>query len=153
MSGGRASAGSESKIETRFLRMVLDHDTGRLSGVVMDGPYRGRNLSQLSFDEAIELHRQCAADLQSVQVVEAWLERTWPDWRDRPGSHRPPPGAASGQMSQDEAFSILGLQPGAGRDEIKAAHRRLMSRIHPDHGGSNYLAAKINQAKDILIKD
>ncbi len=152
MSGGRPGPGRSSRVETRFLRMTLEHDSGALSGEVTDGPFRGRKLSQLSFDEAIELHRQCAADSQSTQVLEAWLDRTWPDWRERPRGS-PPPGTPSGAMTRDEAFAVLGVEPGASREEIKAAHRRLMGHMHPDHGGSNYLAAKINQAKDILLND
>lgn len=153
MSAGRPGPGRSSRVETRFLRMTLQHDSGVLSGEVMDGPYRGRRLSQLSFDEALELRRQCAADTQSVQVLETWLDRTWPDWREQPTHEAPPPGNGGGAMTRDEAYAVLGLQSGASREEIKMAHRRLMARMHPDHGGSNYLAAKINQAKDILLTD
>jgi hypothetical protein len=153
MSSTRARHGGSSRVETRFLCMTLEHDSGVLTGEVMDGPLRGRKLSQLSFDEAMELHRQCAADPQSVQVLEAWLERTWPDWRERPQREPPPGDAAGGPMSRDEAYEILGLKSGASREEIKAAHRRLMTRMHPDHGGSNFLAAKINQAKDLLLRE
>ncbi len=151
MSGGRRGAGRNSRVETRFLSMTLDHDSGALSGEVMEGPFRGRKLSQLSFDEAVELYRQCAADSQSVQVLEAWLDRTWPDWRERPSAGQPRTGG--GAMTRDEAYEVLGLSQGASPAEIKAAHRRLMGQLHPDHGGSNYLAAKINQAKDILLRD
>jgi hypothetical protein len=153
VSAGRAGGGRNSQVETRFLRMTLEHDSGALAGEVMDGPFRGRKLSQLSFDEAMELLRQCAADTQSVQVLEAWLDRTWPDWRERPHGAAAPPGGGGGAMTREEAFAVLGLQPNATREEIKAAHRRLMARMHPDHGGSNYLAAKINQAKDMLLND
>lgn len=153
MSNGHAKAGGASRVETRFLRMSLEHDSGTLSGEVMDGPYRGRKLSQLSFDEAMELRRQCAADPQSAQVLDAWLDRTWPDWRERPASEAPHQSPGSGRMTRDEACAILGVAAGASREEIKAAHRRLMSRMHPDHGGSNYLAAKINQAKDLLLNE
>jgi hypothetical protein len=154
MSSARARQGGSSRVETRFLRMTLEHDSGVLVGEVMDGPFRGRKLSQLSFDEAMELHRQCAADPQSVQVLEAWLERTWPDWRERP-SHQPPPNdpLGGGPMTREEAYAILGLKEEASREEIKAAHRRLMTRMHPDHGGSNFLAVKINQAKDFLLRN
>ncbi len=153
MSVGHRGPGRNSRVETRFLRMTLDHDSGALSGEVMDGPFRGRKLSQLSFDEAVELYRQCAADSQSVQVLEAWLDRTWPDWRDRPSAEQARNAGGGGAMSRDEAYEVLGLAPGASPVEIKAAHRRLMGHLHPDHGGSNYLAAKINQAKDILLND
>ncbi|HLN24494.1 MAG TPA: DnaJ domain-containing protein [Patescibacteria group bacterium] len=155
MANGRASAGGMSQVDTCFLSMRLDHDSGSLSGEVMDGPYRGRKLAELSFDEAMDLHRQCAADAQSVQVLEAWLERVWPDWRERlrAAAEPPPPPENSGAMSRGEAFAVLGLTPDASPAEVKAAYRRLMSVLHPDHGGSDYLAAKINQAKTLLLGD
>ncbi|HIJ62183.1 MAG TPA: molecular chaperone DnaJ [Rhodospirillaceae bacterium] len=154
MAPGGPGPGRVSRVETQFLRMTLDHDAGTLSGEILDGPFRGRKLSQLSFDEAIELSRQCAADSRSAQVLEAWLDRTWPDWAERSASRQPPPPAPGGeQMSRAEALDVLGLSGDAKAEDIKAAHRRLMGLIHPDRGGSNYLAAKINRAKDILLND
>jgi len=150
-SGVHASSGGGSRVETRFLHMTLDHDSGNLSGEVMDGPFAGRSLSQLSFEEALAVHRFCAADPQSSQLLEAWLDRTWPDWRETSDPHVTGPGE-TGPMSRQEACEILGIAPDAGLEAIKAAHHRLMVRLHPDHGGSNYLAAKINQAKDLLLK-
>jgi len=152
---GRATAGGESRVDTRFLRMRLDHDSGRLTGEVTDGPYRGRKLAELSFDEAMDLHRQCAADVQSAQVLEAWLDRTWEDWRERPQAAAEPPPSPdhAGEMSRSEAFAVLGLKPDAAPAEVKAAYRRLMGVAHPDHGGSDYLAAKINQAKNLLLDE
>lgn len=161
MGGAKTQAGRTSKVETRFLSMTLDHSSGTLTGKVVDGPFRGRRLNELSFDEAMELFRQCAADPQSAQVLEAWLDRTWPDWREQ--AHQrwsqgrssrdsaSSSGPSSGRMSREEALAVLGLEPGASAEEIKAAHRRLMAAAHPDRGGSNYLAAKINQAKDVLL--
>jgi hypothetical protein len=149
--GANASSGGGSRVETRFLHMTLDHDSGVLSGEVVDGPLAGRPLSQLSFEEALALHRFCAADPQSAQLLEAWLDRIWPDWREAADPHVAGP-RESGPMSRQEACAILGVAPDAGLDAIKEAHHRLMVRLHPDHGGSNYLAAKINQAKDLLLK-
>lgn len=146
--GVKAASGNQSRVETRFLRMTLDHDSGVLSGEVRDGPFAGRTLSQLSFAEALDLYRFCGADPQSVQLLESWLDRIWPDWRAASGVRE----ADNGRMTREEACQILGLAPDADRDAIKEAHRRLMVKLHPDHGGSTYLASKINQAKDVLLK-
>lgn len=154
MGGGRASPGQTSQVETHFLRMSLDHETGALDGVVVAGHFAGRRLAELDAHEALALWHDVQADPQSAQVLEAWLDRTWADWRERSGAGQgsgqaPPAGSAA--MSRDEAWQILGLEPGAGPDAIKAAHRRLMRQVHPDHGGSTWLAARINQARDLLL--
>lgn len=155
--------GGRSDAETPFLRMTLDHDSGEMDGVVLQGRYAGRRLEDLSEAALLDLLDECAAvDEQGRQLLEAYLDRTLgADWRARAGAR--PSSAGGGQkgwgrkgegrapMSRDEAYEILGLQPGAGESEIKEAHRTLMLKLHPDHGGSNYLAAKINQAKELLL--
>ncbi|MEX0758585.1 MAG: DnaJ domain-containing protein [Tistlia sp.] len=162
--------GQTSTVETRFLRMVLDHDTGGMSGTVREGPWRGRRLDELSEAELLELWRECRAeDEQSAAVLEAYLDRVHGlDWREAAGldaeedagpnsgagrgeDRRAGARAASGPMTREEALQILGLEAGAGESEIRAAHRRLMRQYHPDSGGSNYLAAKINAAKEVLL--
>ena len=103
------------------------------------------------------LRRLCAGvSDQSLPLLEAWLDRTKPDLarslgrRGRACARRQAP---SGKMSEEEAFAVLGLKPGAKPEEIRLAHRRLMKEFHPDKGGSDYLAAKINQAKERLLQD
>ena len=161
------SPGQASTIETRFLRMTLDHDTGSMTGMVREGPFRGRSLDELREEELLDLWRDCRAeDEQSASVLEAYLDRQHGDqWREGAGAGPRDDGshgsdgsargqrasANKGHMTREEAYEILGLEPGASNDEIRAAHRRLMQQMHPDHGGSNYLAAKINQAKELLI--
>jgi DnaJ-like protein len=154
--GGPAS-GRVSDVETDMLRMTLDHDTGTMSGTIRRGPHQGRRLAELSPAELVALWRECRAeDEASAKLLETYLDRTQPDWRQgRAGGagERQAGGRTSEAMSREEAYKILDLRPGASTDEIKAAHRRLMLKLHPDHGGSTYLAARINQAKDLLMKD
>lgn len=150
--------GQQSEITTRFLRMALDHDSGEMDGEVREGPFAGQRLSQLAQLELQALWQDCQADAQSLAVLEAYLDRTQgPDWREAMGAGARDSGAGAaagaGAMSREEALAVLGLEEGAGAAEIRAAHRRLMQKIHPDHGGSDYLAAKINQAKDLLLGD
>ena len=149
--------GQASEINTRFLRMTLDHDTGEMDGEVLEGRFKGWHLSELGPAELTALWHQCrAADTQSAAVLEAYLDRVHGEaWRS--GSERAGPGGEApgprpgGPMTREEALEILGLEPDASRDEVIEAHRRLMQKVHPDHGGSNYLAAKINEAKDLLL--
>ena len=153
-----ATPGQASEVKTRFLRMVLDHDSGEMTGEVLEGRFRGARLEDLDLDQKLELWQECrGADLQSAAVLEAYLDRAHGEsWCEAArskfeGAEAPPPGSASGRMSEEEALAILGLESGASKREIIEAHRRLMQKVHPDHGGSNYLASKINEAKDLLI--
>ena len=147
--------GQASEIATRFLKMTLDHDSGVMSGEVLDGRYAGRRLEQLDLAELVELWHECRAeDAQSAAVLEAYLDRTQGEaWREAAGAAPGGDGATAGggRMTRDEAYGILGLEPGASEAEIREAHRRLMQKVHPDLGGSNYLAAKINEATDLLL--
>lgn len=146
MQGGQASAGGASTVETRFLRMELDHDSGRLDGEILEGPWRGKRLSGLDLPQVLELRRQLAVDPDSAQVLDAWIERNWPN-AGQEASPSPPRQA----MSVEEAREILGLGADASPDDIRAAHRKLMLANHPDHGGSTWIAARINQARDLLL--
>jgi hypothetical protein len=144
--------GQSTKVETRYLRMILDHDSGSLDGEVIEGRFCGRKLSELGLSQLLGLLSECRAnDEQSSTVLETYLDRNHGDsWRehlrsDQRANHE------SGTMTVEEAYAVLGINPGATETEIVAAHRRLMQKLHPDRGGSNYLAAKLNQAKDILL--
>jgi DnaJ-domain-containing protein 1 len=145
----------QSEVETEFLRVKLDHETGEISGEVTRGLFTGRSLEEMSLDELIQLLADCRGDEQSIQVLSAFLDRYHADWRDEAESGAGGGAGAgsrpSGGMTREEAYEILGLQPGASDDEIKAAHKALLNKMHPDRGGSTYLAAKINQAKDLLL--
>ncbi|WP_295383848.1 molecular chaperone DnaJ [uncultured Thiodictyon sp.] len=154
--GSTSSGGAGgSSIRTRFLEMRLEHATGAMDGRVLEGPFVGRELRDLRLDELLrmlELYRE--ADAQSASVLEAYLDRErGPDWRTRdPGPGAGHTGAGDGPMNEAEALAILGLEPAADAAAIRDAHRRLMQRLHPDRGGSGYLAAKINEAKRVLLK-
>jgi hypothetical protein len=149
------SAGANSTVETAFVRMSLDHDTGHMTGTVLRGRFAGLRLEELGRADLLALLRECRAeDEESARLVEAYLDRAHPDWRDdvagaRTGSA--PPSSSSADVTVDEAYAILGLAPGADAGAIRAAHRRLMKQLHPDHGGTDYLATKINRARDVLL--
>lgn len=146
-----------STVETRFLRMTLEHDTGVMSGVVLAGSYAGAHLEDLELDDLIALWREARAeDAQSAAVLEAYLDKLHGEaWREAVagGGGTGQAGAApgGGPMDEDEALEILGLSKGASREEVRRAYRELMQKLHPDHGGSNWFAAKLNEAKRVLI--
>ncbi len=150
----RKSTGQKSRVATAILAMELDHDSGKMTGQVLTGPFKGARLEEMDPNDLQSLYNHCArASDQSVSLLEAWLDRNNPAWRDTWKGTDKARQSNSGTMSRDEALAVLGLRAGAKNDDIKNAHRRLMKDFHPDRGGSDYLAAKINQAKDILLQD
>jgi len=149
------SQGRSSEVATDYLRMRLDRDTGAMSGTVLKGRFAGRRLDELGEGDLVEFWRECrVADEAAARLMETYLDRLRPDWRN-PGAAgqtgHAPPSRAPDAMTRDEALAILGLAAGASAAQIKDAHRKLMLKLHPDQGGSTYLAAKINRAKEILI--
>ena len=157
--GSRPSPGRTSDVETAWLKMSLEHDTGVMRGMVRKGPWAGVELSALSLEQLVSLLGDCwADDPQSAQLLETYLDRAFgADWRDKAqgagarGEGERPRGGGSARMTKEEAYEVLGVAPGASAEEIKEAYRRLMQKLHPDQGGSTYLAAKINQARDVLL--
>ncbi len=151
--GGQRSSGQASRVRSRFFEMILDHDTGALTGTIISGPQAGRSLENFELPALLAMFGEL--DAESVPLLESYLDRRFPAWRqnsqgDAAGRQR---GAtASGKMTDEEAYQILGLKPGAGRDEIGHAHRSLMKKLHPDQGGSTYLAARVNEAKEVLLR-
>jgi hypothetical protein len=161
--GGR-SHGDPLEIETGLLRMQLDRATGDVTGAVKSGPFAGRDLSSLGHDDLIDLLGQAAADdPQSASLSRPISTAAFPTGaRRRParrwggtggGAGTGGGGSAQGSdgMDEDEALQILGLERGAAPEDIRKAHRRLMAKLHPDSGGSNFLAMQINRAKDLLL--
>ncbi len=156
MSGGGGS-GQTSRVTSAHLDMELDHDSGDMDGVVRKGRHEGTQLSALSLNELLELYDDYSGeDGESARLLAAFLDRMHPDWRgegiadDEPESDSFSENA--GKMSRAEALRILDLDENAGADEIRSAHHRLIAGLHPDRGGSAYLAAKINEARDVLLK-
>lgn len=150
-SGGFSSPGhgQRTEVRTSFLQAWIDHGSGDVGGTVLSGRFAGRTLDALLDDELLELRGECAADADSLRVLEAYLDRRLgADWRNK---QKPPPRGPRTDMTREEALAVLGLKEGATADEIRAAYRRLIQRMHPDVGGSADLAARINRAKDVLL--
>ena len=146
---GSPGAGQRTEARTAFLQAWIDHATGDVGGSVLQGRFVGRTLDGLADAELLELHGECARDPDSLKVLEAYLDRRiGAGWRRTQDA---PPRGPRVDMSRQEALSVLGLVEGASADDIRAAHRRLIQRVHPDVGGSADLAARINRAKDVLL--
>ncbi|HEX4411620.1 MAG TPA: DnaJ domain-containing protein [Xanthobacteraceae bacterium] len=149
------SGGKVSRVRTSLLEMELEHDTGAMRGQVLSGHFAGVSLEAL--DRATLLSLFAEADDDSRQLLTTYLDRREPGWRENAQGNA---GAGSGaggpsrggKMTEEEAYQILGIQPGASADEISRAHRSLMKKLHPDQGGTTYLAARVNEAKDVLLR-
>lgn len=152
-----SASGHTSQVESRFLRMCLEHDSGTLDGEIIAGDHAGRRLSEVPLGDLLDLlHRYAQLDPASGQMLEAYLDRQHSGWRDHAqgspqgdGEEAMPSEPAS--MTQEQACQVLGVRRGASEAEIREAHRRLIALVHPDRGGSSHLAAQVNQARDILL--
>jgi hypothetical protein len=150
----RKSPGQKSGVRTIALEMVLDHDSGLMEGKCLRGRFAGRELSSLAESQLLQLLEELSStDPQGVVLLEVYLDRRCKGWRDwktetREKAKRSPRGAT---MTVSEAYEVLGLKLGAKQDQVRTAHRRLMMKFHPDQGGSTYLAARINEAKEVLL--
>ena len=153
--GKRATPGQRSRVRSAMLDMELDHDSGAMTGQVLAGQFAGRSLDSLQASELRALLVEIRADPDGLSLLEAYLDRRAPGWREhvesdaaagpRDGGRSRPP------MTKEEAYQVLGVQPGADTQEIRRAHRSLMKKLHPDQGGSTYLAARVNEARDLLL--
>lgn len=165
---GRSAPGQRSETQTAWLAMWLDHDSGEMGGTVRQGRFAGQDLETLSGGELAALRGEMAGDADSVRVLDAYLQRMRPDaagseggdGREGAQDNARASGASAGSggaggagatMTREDAYAVLGLSPGASEAEIRRAHRELMQKVHPDHGGSTYLAAQLNRAKDLLL--
>ena len=148
----RKSTGSASRVRSAFLEMELDHDSGAMHGRVLAGRHQGATLDKLDVKTLVELLSEI--DDESRALLMAYLDRRDTRWREHAQGDTAAgrPASSSGKMSEQEAYQILGLEPGASADAIGHAHRTLMKKLHPDQGGTTYLAARINEAKEILLR-
>lgn len=149
--GGRQN----SEVRSPGLAMTLDHDSGEMEGEVLTGPFAGAQLATLTPADLGSLRQYFdqQGDTDSLSLLDAYLDRR-PDVTSgpMPGADAPSdaPPASPGAMTEAEAYRLLGLTPGASREEVREAHHRLIRRLHPDLGGSSALTAMINAAKDLL---
>lgn len=150
---GNLFGGRRSQIRAPMVEMTVDHRTGRLAGRFTAGRHAGNTLESLSVPQlAEEIGR---LDPYSAELVEAYLDRRASGWRQNAqhdaGARRRSGAAGRDAMTEEEAYDVLGLQPGATEAQVRSAHRSLMKKLHPDHGGTDYLASRVNQAKDIIL--
>ena len=154
---GSQSQGRTSEVKSPWLRMTLDLDSGHMEGEVLMGEHSGRFLSELSRSELLIL-RKAMNDGDSLRLLDTWLDRNHTDWRNAEQGQQEdeasyePHGGTQGTMTRDEALRVLGLTEGAEDAEIRAAYKQLMQKLHPDLGGSDYLAAVVNRAKEVLLR-
>lgn len=151
--GETSDVGDASEVRTASLVMRLDHSTGTLDGSIEQGSFAGRMLSELSFSELMSLRRELAQDdAESVSLLDAFLDRNEPEWRGGGGGDDGASAANDVGMDEEKALAILGLDSGASEAEVRRAHKELMARLHPDRGGSTFLASQINAARAFLLK-
>lgn len=144
-----ASGSQQTETSTQELRMRLDHESGDIDGEVLVGRHEGRALSDLSPMEIKELHL-ALKETESRRLLEAYADRYHPTILDPQDEDSP---TVSPEMTHGRALKVLGLSTAATKDEIVAAHRRLIQRMHPDRGGSSFLAAELNAAKKFLMEE
>lgn len=154
---GRASAAS--RVRSAIIEMELDLASGVIRGTVLAGPDEGKSLDEMSRPQCEALYRLCLRDdPDGARLLEAYFDRRFPGWRTARDGGQDARGHGSqaaprpGVMSEDEAYEILGLHKGASRDDVVRSHRSLIKKLHPDHGGSTDLAARVNEAKDVLMR-
>jgi hypothetical protein len=150
-----------SRVRSAMIEMELDHATGAIRGVILAGRDEGKQLDEMTRSRLMELYRVCLIDdPDGARLLEAYLDRRFSGWRQTGDGQQDAGGVGAkgasarrpGSVSEDEAYEILGLKKGAAASDIARAHRDLMKKLHPDHGGTTDLAARVNEAKDVLMR-
>ena len=148
-----------SRVRSAMIEMELEHATGAIRGMILAGRDEGKRLDALTRPALLELYNTCLRDdPDGARLLEAYLDRRFAGWRAAGDAHRDagsggaPRGGRSGTITEDEAYEILGLKRGAPAADIARAHRDLMKKLHPDLGGTTDLAARVNEAKDVLMR-
>ncbi|MCR9214821.1 MAG: DnaJ domain-containing protein [Proteobacteria bacterium] len=157
--GSRPSSGQTSNVETSWLQATLNHDSGEMDGKVLRGDFEGYTLSSMTLEQLLQFREEAAEDEQTINILNTFLDRYFSEEADEEATtgqsskeERTRARSRGGPMSRAEALEILELDNSATKDDIKSAHRQLMKKFHPDHDGSDYMAAKLNEAKDLLLK-
>ena len=144
------AAGQNSTVETALLRMNMDHDSGALQGEILQGSFKGWRLTNMDRQQLEQFFAYCGSeDADSLQLLDSYLQQRFPG-EAFAGQQQSAPGS-SNTMGRSEALAMLGLSDAATKEDIITAHRKLIQKLHPDRGGNDYLAAQINQAKDLLL--
>ncbi len=157
--GSRPSSGQTSNVETDWLQATLNHDSGEMDGKVLRGEFAGRTLWSMTYKQILDFREEASADEQTINILNTYLDRYYSEESEdgettgqSSKEERTRARSSGGPMSRAEALEILELDNSATKDDIKSAHRQLMKKFHPDHDGSDYMAAKLNEAKDLLLK-
>ncbi len=136
-------------LTTQWLIVEYDLGTRRLDALVTRGEFEHSRLSTLNEAQLNRLLIEVKEDFQSRAAVNAYILSQHAG--GAPGANQHSSSAPHSDISVDQAYEILNLKVGATAGEIKRAHKKLMQKMHPDRGGSGYLAAQINAAKDLLL--
>jgi hypothetical protein len=156
-----AGASGVSRVRSAMIEMELDHSTGAIRGVILAGEHEGAHLDSLTRPALLDLYSVCRRDdPDGARLLEAYLDRRFAGWRSAGDAYADAGGFRAGEggprrpgaISEDEAYEILGLKRGAAAADITRAHRDLMKKLHPDLGGTTDLAARVNEAKDVLMR-
>jgi hypothetical protein len=146
-----------SLVRTAALEMEIERKTGKTEGLVLAGHQEGRTLGSMDLAELRQLYRELSADPESQKLLETYLDGRFPAWREDTQPNRRKRlrvAPRAGSMTKEEAYEILGLEAGAATADILEAHRRLMQGLGSDVGdGTSVLAARLNEAKDVLLSN